>query len=679
MDAGKRIQRLASVVLLATAMLLVVLLGRVVWIGRHADAAVLEQLARQHTVVMEVKAVRGHIATADGVRLAESVRVYNLYADPAYIADPDGLAVKIEKLEMKLAGAASEGGAERAKIQKEIDELKARYDKEMTLDNRAIEAAKTKLCEALSPIMNKPAAEIRKELETNLRHPPSDTYPGGKLRRFLWLAREVDETFYEKFNQVKAELRKQGYEDKKAASKAKDKAAEAEARMLYRVLDGVKFVKSFKRVYPQGQLGSSIVGFANLEGGVDAMEHQLEHLLRGIDGQMHVTKDASRRTLNLQDQRYVPADNGRDVRLTVNSVVQGIVEEELEKGVRERGAVSGTVVVMVPEDGRILAMATWPTFDPADYTAAEAVRRRNKAVTDPIEPGSIFKPVIMGWAIEKGVVKPTDVFNCHHGYYVDPAGRVVRDGHGGYGMLSARDVLVKSSNVGMTQIGWKMGISMMHDAVTSFGFGKRTGVEIPGDQKGIVRPVSQWNKGTMTSCSFGYEVAATPLQLVRMFAVFANGGYLVTPRIISAYEDRPGELKKWEEVAGGGERRQILSGQTCEVMRNIMADVISPRGTVKHANSSYYTLYGKTGTAHIAGRARGDGGQGYGENSYNSSFLCGGPVKNPRLVTIVTMHRPDVSTGYYGGTVSAPTAIAIMERALLYLQVPADKTGEGKR
>ncbi|MCL2648281.1 MAG: penicillin-binding protein 2 [Phycisphaerales bacterium] len=671
MDAAKRTQWLSSIVLLVTVLLLVSLLGRVVWIERHADAAMMDQLARQYTVAAEIPAVRGGIITADGLRLAESVRMYNLYADPAYIADPEGYAVKIEKLEAKRAEATA---AEQVGIQKEIDALKKRFDKEMELDGPTIEAAKATLCEALSPIMNKPAADIRREIELNTR------LANGKLRRFLWLAREVDEHFYEQFNQAKTDLRKQGYEEVKAAAKIKDKAtreaAATHARMLYHAMDGVGFVKSFKRLYPQGQLGSSLVGFANLDGGVDAMEHQLEYLLRGINGQMYVTKDASRRTLAILDQRYTAADDGRDVWLTLNSVIQGIVEEELEKGVKDRGAESGTAVVMDPYTGRILAMATYPTFDPADYSSIEPIRRRNKAVTDPIEPGSIFKPVIMSWAIEHHVVKPTDVFNCHYGYYVDPAGRVVKDGHGGYGMLTARDIIVKSSNIGMTQVGWKMGIPMMHDAVTSFGFGKRTGVEIPGDQRGIVKPLPQWNKGTLTSCSFGYEISATPLQLVRMYATFANGGYLVTPRIISAYEESPGVVKPWEEAAGaeGPGPQRILSKETCDTMRDIMAEVISSRGTVKMASSSYYTLYGKTGTAHIAGKARGDGGQGYGENTYNSSFLCGGPLKESRLVLIVTMHKPDVHAGYYGGTVAAPTAIAIMERALLYLQVPADKT-----
>lgn len=631
MDALKRTQWLASAVLGATALLLGGLFGRVLWIQKHVTPEMREKLSRQYTAVIPLVAERQPILFADGTPAALSVRMYNLFADPGFILDP----------ERKLN----------------------------PLEGEDVEKARKVLAEALAPLVEKSAAELEFEIEQNA------TYANGKPRRFLWLKREVDEAFYNRFLELRARLKEESRDVARSESHNKDADARAEAsrraKILYHALDGVGFVKSMKRVYPMGTLGGSIIGYANNYEGVDGMEHQLNDLLKGIPGQMYVTKDARRQTLLVQDQRFTPADDGRSVWLTINSVLQGIAEEQLKQAVDDHGAKRGTAVVMDPHSGRILALANYPFFDPAQFSSAEPDTRRNRAVTDPYEPGSIFKPFVMAWGIEKGIIKPSDVFNCHGGSFRDPTGRVVKDVHG-YGVLSVSDILVKSSNVGMTQIAWKMGIPAMHEGVTKFGFGKRTGVELPGDQAGIVKSLKQWNKGTLTSVSFGYEVAATPLQLVRAYSTFANGGYLVTPRAINAVEDTPGHAVPWTDVGRLPVQQQIISTRTAETMRDIMSEVLGPRGTARSAASKVYTMYGKTGTAHVAAGAHGTEGRGYGENDYDASFLVGGPSKSTRLVAIVTLHRPDRRTGHFGGTVAAPAAVAIMERSLMYLQVPGD-------
>ena len=275
---------------------------------------------------------------------------------------------------------------------------------------------------------------------------------------------------------------------------------------------------------------------------------------------------------------------------------------------------------MDPFTGKIVALANYPSFDPTNFAAADPNTRRDRAVTDPYEPGSIWKPFVMSWAIEKGVVKPTDVFDCRQGSYIDPTGRVVRDSHG-VGVVTVADILIESSNIGMTQIGWKMGIPTLYEGITRFGFGKRTGVELPGDQGGIVKPLSQWNKGTMTSASFGYEVAATPMQLVRAYCTFANGGYLITPRIINAVETEDGKTIPWSQVAPTPMAPQILSTATADKMREIMLGVLGPKGTAKNKQSKIYQLFGKTGTAHVAAGAHGTTGHGYGSDDYDSSSL----------------------------------------------------------
>jgi cell division protein FtsI (penicillin-binding protein 3) len=638
MDATKRTQWLASGVLVVTALALAGLLGRVVWIQKHVTGEERERLARQYTAEIPIMPDRGAILFADGTPAALSVRMYNLFADPGYILNAGGKLNPLSDAELK--------------------------------------EARERLSEALGPLMEKPAEEVLAEITDHEFYQKRD--PSGMLeatarpRRFLWLAKEVDDTFYEKFVALKKEFREESQDATKSAGKLKDPAlraaALAKASVLSHTLDGVGFVKSMKRVYPLGQLGGHVIGFANNYEGVDGMEHQLDFLLRGIPGSMYVTQDASRHTLLIQDQRYSGADDGRDVWLTINTVMQGIVEDELKKAIESKGADGGTAMIMDPFDGKLLAIANYPFFDPTDPKGEALVSARDKAVTDPFEPGSIFKPFIMSFAIEKHIVKPTDVFSGYNGVYHDPTGRTVRD-DASYGALTVHDILVKSSNIGMTQIGWKMGTPLVYEAIRTFGFGGRTGVELPGDQKGLVPPLNQWTKGTLTSASFGYGIAATPLQLLRAFATFANGGYLVTPRIIHAVEENSGKTVTWGDVAGPSMQKQILSAATCATMRTIMIDVLGPQGTAKSAGSKIYNLYGKTGTAHIAASGKG-GGHGYAASDYNSSFLCGGPVREPRLVVIVTLHKP--RHGYFGGTVSAPAAVAIMERALMYQQVPLD-------
>ncbi len=646
MDAMKRTQWLASGVLVLTALALAGLLGRVVWIQKHVTGEERERLARQYTAEIPIMPDRGAILFADGTPAALSVRMYNLFADPGYIMNAGG---KLNPL--------SEGD---------------------------LQEARQRLSEALGPLMDKPATVVLTEIEDHefyQKHDPSGVLEAtARPRRFLWLAKEVDDAFYEKFVALKKQFREESQEAAKSATKTKDPAlraaALAKASILYHTLDGVGFVKSMKRVYPLGQLGGHVIGFANNYEGVDGMEHQLDFLLRGIPGSMYVTQDASRRTLLIQDQRYSGADDGRDVWLTINTVLQGIAEDELKKAIESKGAEGGTACIMDPYNGNILAIANYPFFDPTDPRGEMLKAARDKAVTDPFEPGSIFKPFVMSYAIEKHVVKATDVFSGHEGNYYDPTGRLVRDDEA-YGALTVHDILVKSSNIGMTQIGWKMGIPMLNEGIRSFGFGSRTGVELPGDQKGIIPPLNEWTKGTLTSASFGYAVAATPLQLLRAFATFANGGYLVTPRIIHAVEETPGKTVTWGDVAGPPLQKQILSAATCATMRGIMIDVLGPQGTAKNKQSKLYELYGKTGTAHIASTARDRGnGHGYAEKDYNSSFLCAGPMRDPRLVLIVTLHKP--RHGYFAGTVSAPTAVAMMERALMYLQVAPDwPNGDG--
>ena len=645
----RRAQNLMSVVLVLTAMMLVGLAGRVFYLERHVSAEALKKLAAQHTATISTMAGRSSIRAIDDTPLALSVRMYNLFADPAFIADPSGKMVERWKLEKELA-KLPEGDPKIAELQKKMDKGldEAAYVKKQAEEAQAI------LTEALAPLVNRPAEDLKWELDWNA------TFDNGAPRRFLWLAKEVDPEFYEKFMKLKVDLKD------KARSLARTHDVE-HAKVLAHALDGVGFMPSVRRVYPMGPLAGHIVGVTNIDAGLDGMEFQFDAMLRGRPGKMMVIKDAARRTISVEDQRFEPADDGRNVWLTIDTVVQGIAEEELQKTCEDFRAESGCVVVLDPHTGKIMAMAAWPAFNPAKPKEGRPEDRRDKNF-DPYEPGSIFKPFIVAWALDKGLVKTTDVFNGGSGTWYDPTGRAVKDVHG-CGVCTVPEVLIKSSNCCMAQMGWKMGTQNLYDAVHNFGFGQRTGVELPGDQKGMVHPYSQWNNGTKTSVSFGYEVAATPLQLVRAFGVLANGGWLVTPQVVHAAEDRPGHPVPWSELAGPPIERQIISEKTAATMREILEGVYGEHGTARNKGSKLYRLFAKTGTAHLAIAGAGH----YAGDQYNSSFLVGGPVSSPRLVTVMAIHKPDRSLGHFGGVVAAPGATRLMERSLMYMHVAPDQ------
>ncbi len=531
MDALKRTTWLASGVLILTAIVLASLLGRVAWIQHHVSPEARERMAKEYTAQIPLMGKRKEIYFWGGEPAALSIRMYNLFVDPGFINErfaPEawksgGYLEQIKLLEK--SRASSQTDTARAAIDSQIAALRAKIAAEMKDQEADIAAAKKLLVDTLSPLVKKPADDLLFEVEQNQFY-KKEVSPGvwqdtDTPRRFLWLAKEVDDKFYDDFMKLRADMHAEAQgvlqaEGHGGTSASRNAAAE-KAAMIAHALDGVGFVKSMKRVYPMGQLAGSVIGFANQYGGVDGLEHQFDDMLRGINGQMYAIKDAGRQTLLIADQRFTPADDGRAVWLTISAVIQGIAEDQLREAVEEHGAESGTAVVMDPYTGRILAIANYPFFDPQNFAKADPDSRRDRALTDPYEPGSIWKPFVLAWAIEKHIVKPTDVFDCRQGSYIDPTGRAVKDTHA-VGMATVADILIKSSNIGMTQIGWKMGIPTLYEAVSTFGFGKRTGIELPGDQAGIVKPLSEWNKGTLTSVSFGYEVAATPLQLVRAFA-----------------------------------------------------------------------------------------------------------------------------------------------------------------
>ena len=421
------------------------------------------------------------------------------------------------------------------------------------------------------------------------------------------------------------------------------------------------------RTYPMGPLAGSLIGFVSMDGtGVSGIEHQCNHWLSGENGSKTIVRDGRRKAFWLAENGYRPARDGYHVSLTIDAEIQAFAERELADGVARFDAESGIAIVMHPQTGMILAMANHPGFDPNFYRDYPAERYRNRAITDPYEPGSTFKPFIAAAALEENEVRVGEMFDCEGGEWTEGQ-RTLRDHHP-YDFLTFEEILIKSSNIGMGKLGLRLGHRRLNDYIRRFGFGSATDVGLIGESDGLLRPLVRWNDFTTTSLPMGQEIAVTPIQLVRGFAAFCNGGKLVTPYLIRGIVDANGRVLR--DMAPTQPVDPILSQNTLTKMRQIMVDVVNRSSRADQAPATHQ-VFGKTGTAQIAKRD----GSGYEQRAYVSSFVAGVPASDPQLVVFVAIRRPDASIGYYGGQVAAPVVYRIMKRAVNYLGIPPDKSG----
>jgi len=443
----------------------------------------------------------------------------------------------------------------------------------------------------------------------------------------------------------------------------KDQAREIRAADIY----GLGIFTEPYRTYPMGPLAGSLVGFVSMDGtGVSGIEHQCNHWLSGENGSKTIVRDSKRKAFWLAEDGYRPARDGYHVSLTIDAEMQAFVERELADGVNRFDAESGIAIVMHPQTGMILAMANHPGFDPNFYRDYPAERYRNRALTDPYEPGSTFKPFVAAAALEENETRMGEMFDCEGGEWTEGR-RTLRDHHP-YEFLTFEEILIKSSNIGMGKLGLRLGHRRLNEYIRRFGFGRATDVGLIGESDGLLRPLVRWNDFTTTSLPMGQEIAVTPLQLVRAFAVFCNGGKLVTPYVIRGIVDANGRVLR--DMAPAPSDDPILSQDTLAKMRHILVEVVNRSSRADQAPATHQ-VFGKTGTAQIA---RSDG-RGYEDRAYVSSFVAGVPAADPQLVVYVAVRRPDASIGYYGGQVAAPVVYNIVKRAVNYLGIPPDKDG----
>lgn len=422
------------------------------------------------------------------------------------------------------------------------------------------------------------------------------------------------------------------------------------------------------RDYPQNQSAGQLVGFIGHEGdGLDGLERAYNDRLKPDAGQHAFVYDRGRNRLWLANQDYKLQNDGKPIRLSIDLNLQAIAEEELVAAIQEFKAESGQLVVMDPHTGEVLALANYPFFAPADFRDEHGefredakIAQRNRAVTDVFEPGSIVKPLVWAAAVEAGLADPNEMIDCtDEGWWKPTRGPVLRDERA-HGTITFTRVLIESSNIGMAVVAERMGMTELHRILASYGLGHSTGSDLPGEVRGMLRPVDKWSWTDLSRMPMGHGVAVTPLQITRAFCALANDGVLINPTIEAA-DEATDDQRRTNITA------RVLSPRVVEKTRAALAEVVTdPQGTGRHAESDLYDLFGKTGTAELPNLKDG----GYYKDQYVSSFIAGAPVDQPRLVVGCFITRPDRSIGHFGGRVSGPAVRNVIERSLQYLGVP---------
>ena len=533
------------------ALILLVALGRAVWLGGIRGADFQAAATSQQVSEVVIPARRGTITDRNGVPLAVSEPAADVAATPYLIKDKPGVARRI------------------------------------------------------APILGQPEADVLSKL----------SQPGG----FVYMARQLPD---------------------------------GKARKLEKLgIEGLDFIPSSKRIYPQKQLAAQVIGTVGIDGvGLAGLEYARNSLLHGSDGKRRLVSDAIGQPISMTDQKAVLS--GSSISLTIDAAIQNKAEAvlaEIGKTFSPKGA---TVIVMDPRNGEILADANWPLADSNDFGSATPDALTDKSVVSAYEPGSTFKPFTVAGALSEGIITPNTTFEL--GSSIQVADRTINEAHdGGGGVLTTAQILAQSSNVGAVTIGLRLGAEKFDQWVHRFGFGTPTGVDLAGEQGGIVPGVKDYSGSSMGNLPIGQGLAVTPMQMAAAYAAIANGGILRTPRILASIGGRP-------VVEPRGKR--VISAKTAESVRKMLEGVVAAGGTASEVSIPGYELAGKTGTAN-----KPDNGV-YSETKFVASFVGFAPAKNPRLLVTVMVDEPQGE--YYGSVVAAPAFQKITAFALPYLRIP---------
>ena len=443
----------------------------------------------------------------------------------------------------------------------------------------------------------------------------------------------------------------------------KRQALPREAETVARLeLPGVYTVTEGRRFYPHGNLAAHVLGFVGVDSqGLEGLEQRYDRVIRGEAQYLEFDRDARGREM-FTGGVGAATDQGNRLELTLDAAIQEATERELQSGVAAARAVGGAAVVLDPATGEVLALANVPTYNPNEPGDAADKRWRdrvrNRAITDPYEPGSTFKAVLAAAAIEEHLVTPGELFFCEHGRF-QAGGRTIHDAHP-YGWLSFAEVIQFSSNIGATKVGERLGRDRYHRYLRAFGFGNRTGIELPGETPGIMRPVESWSRIDLATLSFGQGVSVTPLQMSTAFAAIANGGTLLRPYVVRRIVAPGGEVVLENEPTAV---RRVISTRSARTTTELLRRVVEEEGgTGTKARLEEFPVAGKTGTAQKVDPTTG----GYSSKRIGS-FAGFVPADEPRAVILVLIDEP--STSSYGGVVAAPVFRAIAAAVLKRLGV----------
>jgi cell division protein FtsI (penicillin-binding protein 3) len=435
--------------------------------------------------------------------------------------------------------------------------------------------------------------------------------------------------------------------------------AETADRIRSLNLRGIYFQKESKRFYPKRELAAQVIGYVGTDDeGLSGIEREFDDKLHGKPGEMLVSVDARRKWFGSVEKQPEP---GQNVVLTIDQQIQYIAERELQTAMAQTHAEAGTVIVENPHTGEILALANQPTFNPNLTREITPAKLKNHAVSDVYEPGSTFKVVTISAALEEKLTNPQEVFDCQMGSIVINGMRI-HDSRP-HGLLSVSDVLAESSDVGSIKIGMRLGDDRFYKYIHGFGFGQQTGIELPGETRGLSKPPNRWSRVSFAAISMGQEIGITPLQLVGLISTMANDGVWVAPRIVAATnvpQSAPQTIA-FHPV----EQRRVISALTAAQMRQMMQGVVL-HGTGTKAILEGYSSAGKTGTAQKVDPAT----HAYSHSKYVASFAGFAPINNPVITVAVIL---DSAVGLHqGGQVSAPVFQRVTQQVLEYLHTPHD-------
>jgi cell division protein FtsI/penicillin-binding protein 2 len=426
-------------------------------------------------------------------------------------------------------------------------------------------------------------------------------------------------------------------------------------------LPGLYFLPESKRYYPMGTLAAQVLGYVGTDNhGLAGLELVYDDEVAGKPGSRTVLRDARRGTVVSPDLSFAEPEPGHDLHLTLDATVQHIVERELKDAVEERGAKRGSAIFLDPATGGVLAMATYPAFDPNEFGRYPPSRWRNAAIMDVYEPGSTFKIVTAAAALESGVVRAEDEFDCEMGG-ITLLGIRIRD-HKQFGRLTFAQVLAKSSNVGVIKAALLVGNERFYRTIRGFGFGRLTGIDLPGESAGILHPLGSWGPLAKAYVAFGQGISVTPLQLAAAAGAVADEGALLRPHVVAAVSRGEARVSRYPQPPVAG---RPISSATARELKRLLEDVVTA-GTGRGAAVAGYRVAGKTGTAQIPARG------GYLRNRYLPSFVGFAPADRPALVGVVAIAEPQ-GFEYHGGQVAAPVFGAIVRQVLLYRGVQPER------